>query len=229
MLTREDKELLEKKGISEKQIEEQLACFEKGFPFLRLAGAASVENNGIMVADEAMQKMYLAAWDAYKDGDRKIVKFVPASGAASRMFKNMFEFLGADYDVPTTDFEKKFFDHIHNFAFYNDYKAVVSNLLEAAGLNYGSLPKGLLKFHRYADGVRTPLEEHLVEGALYAAGKTGKVNVHFTVSAEHRALFEKLVDAKVSEYAQKYIQHLVLRAETQHRHDCRRYGKQALP
>ena len=225
MLTREDKELLEKKGISEKQIEEQLACFEKGFPFLRLAGAASVENNSIMVADEAMQKMYLAAWDAYKDGDRKIVKFVPASGAASRMFKNMFEFLGADYDVPTTDFEKKFFDHIHNFAFYNDlnaacmdntgknidalleeknYKAVVSNLLEAAGLNYGSLPKGLLKFHRYADGVRTPLEEHLVEGALYAAGKTGKVNVHFTVSAEHRALFEKLVDAKVSEYAQKY-------------------------
>ena len=120
MLTHEDKELLAKKGISEQQIEEQLACFEHGFPFLRLAAAASVENNGIMVADEAMQKKYLAAWDAYKDGDRKIVKFVPASGAASRMFKNMFEFLGADYDVPTTDFEKKFFDHIHNFAFYND-------------------------------------------------------------------------------------------------------------
>lgn len=225
MLTHEDKELLAKKGISEQQIEEQLACFEHGFPFLRLAAAASVENNGIMVADEAMQKKYLAAWDAYKDGDRKIVKFVPASGAASRMFKNMFEFLGADYDVPTTDFEKKFFDHIHNFAFYNDlnaacldntgkdinalleeknYKVIVSNLLEAAGLNYGSLPKGLLKFHRYADGVRTPLEEHLVEGALYAAGKTGKVNVHFTVSTEHRALFAKLVDAKIGEYAKKY-------------------------
>lgn len=123
MLTHEDKELLAKKGISEQQIEEQLACFEHGFPFLRLAAAASVENNGIMVADEAMQKKYLAAWDAYKDGDRKIVKFVPASGAASRMFKNMFEFLGADYDVPTTDFEKKFFDHIHNFAFYNDLNA----------------------------------------------------------------------------------------------------------
>lgn len=86
----------------------------------------------------------------------------------------------------------------------HNYKAVVSNLLEAAGLNYGSLPKGLLKFHRYADGVRTPLEEHLVEGALYAAGKTGKVNVHFTVSGEHRALFQKLVDAKVAEYAKKY-------------------------
>ena len=81
---------------------------------------------------------------------------------------------------------------------------MVSNLLESAGLNYGALPKGLLKFHRYADGVRTPLEEHLVEGALYAAGKSGEVNVHFTVSTEHRALFEKLVAAKAAEYEAKY-------------------------
>ena len=225
MLTHEDKELLAKKGISEEKIAEQLACFEKGFPFLKLSAAASVENGGIMLATEADQQRYLAAWDAYEEGDKKIVKFVPASGAASRMFKNMFEFLGADYDVPTTDFEKKFFDHIHNFAFYNDlnaacmdntgknidaliaeknYKAVVANLLEAAGLNYGSLPKGLLKFHRYADGVRTPLEEHLVEGALYAAGKSGDVFVHFTVSTEHRELFQKLVDSKAAEYAAKY-------------------------
>lgn len=225
MLTHEDKELLAKKGISEEKIAEQLACFEKGFPFLKLSAAASVENGGIMRADEKECEQYLAAWDAYKADDKKIVKFVPASGAASRMFKNMFEFLGAEYDKPTTDFEKKFFDHIHDFAFYNDlnaacldntgkninallsehnYKAVVSNLLESAGLNYGALPKGLLKFHRYADGVRTPLEEHLVEGALYAAGKTGEVNVHFTVSTEHRALFEKLVAAKAAEYEAKY-------------------------
>ena len=178
-----------------------------------------------MLADENAQKTYLAAWDAYKESDKKIVKFVPASGAASRMFKNMFEFLGADYDVPTTDFEKKFFNNIKNFAFYADldtacvknnskgidalisegnYKAVVANLLESAGLNYGALPKGLLKFHKYEDGVRTPLEEHLVEGALYAAGKSGEVNVHFTVSTEHRELFAKLVDEKVAQYAAKY-------------------------
>ncbi|MBM6865914.1 DUF4301 family protein [Bacteroides caecigallinarum] len=225
MLTQEDKDLLAKKGISEQQIAEQLACFEKGFPYLKLYAAASVENRGIMLAGEDVQKTYLAAWDAYKEGDKKIVKFVPASGAASRMFKNMFEFLGADYDVPTTDFEKKFFANIKNFAFYADlnsacvknnnkgidelisegnYKAVVSNLLESAGLNYGSLPKGLLKFHKYEDGVRTPLEEHLVEGALYAAGKSGEVNVHFTVSTEHRELFAKLVDEKVAQYAEKY-------------------------
>ncbi|MCF2580787.1 DUF4301 family protein [Bacteroides caecigallinarum] len=225
MLTQEDKDLLAKKGISEQQIAEQLACFEKGFPFLKLFAAASVENRGIMLAGEEAQKTYLAAWDAYKQDDKKIVKFVPASGAASRMFKNMFEFLGADYDVPTTDFEKKFFNNIKNFAFYADldaacvknngkgiealisegnYKAVVANLLESAGLNYGALPKGLLKFHKYEDGVRTPLEEHLVEGALYAAGKSGEVNVHFTVSTEHRELFAKLVDEKVAQYAAKY-------------------------
>ncbi len=225
MLTQEDKDLLAMKGISEQQIAEQLACFEKGFPFLKLFAAASVENRGIMLADENARKTYLAAWDAYMEGDKKIVKFVPASGAASRMFKNMYEFLGADYDVPTTDFEKKFFSNIKNFAFYADldeacvknngkgidalisegnYKAVVANLLEAAGLNYGALPKGLLKFHKYENGVRTPLEEHLVEGALYAAGKSGEVNVHFTVSTEHRELFAKLVDEKVAQYAAKY-------------------------
>ena len=228
MLTPEDKDLLVKKGISEQQIAEQLACFEKGFPFLKLDAAASVEK-GIMAPAENEMKNYLEAWDTYKEGEKTIVKFVPASGAASRMFKNLFEFLGADYNTPKTDFEKKFFSNITHFAFYNDlnaiciknegqdiptlidalmagkeYKPIVANLLEAAGLNYGALPKGLLKFHRYADGVRTPLEEHLVEGALYAAGKTGKVNVHFTVSTEHRELFTKLVEEKVAVYAKKY-------------------------
>ncbi len=225
MLTQEDKELMARKGISEEQIAEQLACFEKGFPYLKLEGAASI-GKGIMAPIAEEQKFYLSAWDAYKsNGEKRIVKFVPASGAASRMFKNMFEFLGADYNEPTTDFEKKFFAQITNFAFYADldeacrkntgktiaqlvgegnYKAVVSNLLEAVGLNYGALPKGLLKFHKYEDGARTPLEEHLVEGALYAAGKSGKVNVHFTVSTEHRALFEKLIAEKVQKYAKKY-------------------------
>ncbi len=225
MLTQEDKEVLAKKGISEAQIAEQLASFEKGFPYLKLDGAASI-GKGIIAPDAAEQKAYLDAWDQYKSCScNKIVKFVPASGAASRMFKNLFEFLGADYDQPTTDFEKKFFSRIADFAFYPDlneackknqgkeipalvaegnYKAVVSNLLESAGLNYGALPKGLLKFHKYEEGARTPLEEHLVEGALYAAGTSGKVNVHFTVSAEHHQLFEQLIAEKAQQYAAKY-------------------------
>lgn len=224
MLTQQDKDLLAKKGISEEKLAEQLKNFETGFPYLELDGAASLEN-GILAVTPEQEKAYLEAWDAYKQGEKTIVKFVPASGAASRMFKNMFEFLGADYKAPTTDFEKKFFDKVHDFAFFADlnaaceknqgkgidalvaegnYKAVVANLLEGAGLNYGQLPKGLLKFHKYENGSRTPLEEHLVEGSLYAAGKSGDVNVHFTVSPEHRALFEKLVEEKVAEYAAKF-------------------------
>lgn len=224
MLTPQDKELLNKKGISEEQIATQLACFEKGFPYLKLFSAASVEN-GILALDTEEQKKYLDAWEAYTQTDKVVVKFVPASGAASRMFKNLFEFLGADYDVPQTDFEKTFFEKIEHFAFYDDlnqacmkntgkyipaliternYKAIVTALLEAAGLNYGSLPKGLLKFHRYEEGSRTPVEEHLVEGALYAANKNGKVNIHFTVSPEHRILFKALVEEKASAYAKRY-------------------------
>ena len=224
MITLQDKQFLAQKGISEEQIAEQLACFEKGFPYLKLAAAASVDN-GILAPATDMQKKYLDAWDAYTQTDKVIVKFVPASGAASRMFKNLFEFLGADYDTPQTGFEKTFFEKIENFAFYNDlnqacqnntgkdipqlisegnYKAVVSALLESAGLNYGALPKGLLKFHKYEDGSRTPLEEHLVEGALYAGNKNGKVNVHFTVSPEHRPLFKALVDEKAAIYAKRY-------------------------
>ena len=187
MITPEDKELLAKKGISEVQIAEQLACFQKGFPYLKLDAAASVEK-GILAPDAEEQKAYLAAWNAYTNSDKTIVKFVPASGAASRMFKNLFEFLDADYTEPTTKFEQTFFESIEKFAFYDDlntacvrtegkgiptliaegnYKAVVSGLLNVAGLNYGALPKGLLKFHKYEEGSRTPLEEHLAEGAMY--------------------------------------------------------------
>ena len=188
MLNAKDLELLAAKGISEKQIEEQLACFVKGFPFLEITASASVER-GIMVIPQEKQATYMDAWDAYLAKNKKIVKFVPASGAASRMFKNLYEFLSADYNEPQNAFEKKFFDDIRKFAFYDalnracieneakdipalialgQYKAVVSNLLESKGLNYGQLPKGLLLFHSYPQTARTAMEEHLAEGAMYA-------------------------------------------------------------
>ena len=213
MLSQQDLKQIAEKGITEQQINVQLEEFKTGFPFLKLEAAAAI-GKGIVIE----------AWNEYKAAGNKIVKFVPASGAASRMFKNMFAFLTADYDVPTTDFEKTYFDNIEKFAFYNalnekcvencgadikaliakgDYKAVVANMLNADGLNYGQLPKGLLLFHNYPEGPRTPMEEHLVEGALYAASN-GEANVHFTVSHEHMALFEKKVEEKKDGYAQKY-------------------------
>ena len=190
-MTAQDKALLEAKGISEAQIEQQLRDFQTGFPFLKLAGAAAI-GRGIMAVSDEQEKACTKAWDDYKAEGHHITKFVPASGAASRMFKDMFEFLSADYDVPTKPAEKQFFEGVHDFAFFQalddscqvnegrgvdalidegQYKAVVANMLDAEGLNYGQLPKGLLQFHAYDEEVRTPLEEHLVEAALYAASK----------------------------------------------------------
>ena len=223
-MTEKDKALLQQKGITEEQFREQLQCFVHGFPYLRLSAAASVEK-GITVLSEAEQQAALAAWDAYTAGGHAIVKFVPASGAASRMFKNLYAFLDAAYDEPTTDFEKTFFANLPAAAYHADldaacvrlygagvgellaacrFKDVVSALLGKDGLNYGHLPKGLLKFHTYPEGARTPLEEHLVEGALYARRQDGTVSVHFTVSPEHRALFEQLVARVVPAYEQKF-------------------------
>ena len=224
MLNAKDLELLSSKGISQEKIENQLACFEKGFPFLEIEASASAEK-GIMAIPAEKQPAYMTAWDAYLNQNKRILKFVPASGAASRMFKNLFGFLSAEYDIPTTDFEKKFFSDIKKFAFYqaldskcleNDdmnietlislgsYKKIVANLLEKEGLNYGSLPKGLLLFHTYPEVYRTAMEEHLAEGAMYAKNNAGEVNIHFTVSPEHIAFFEKLVEEKKGLYEDKF-------------------------
>ena len=223
MLTEADKAQLIAKGISEAQITQQLQDFQTGFPFLKLEGAAAI-GKGIIAVDEKAEKQYIKAWERYKAQGHRVTKFVPASGAASRMFKDMFEFLDADYDVPTTKAEKQYFEGIHDFAFSQalgdacmvcegkgvdalidegDYKAVVRCMLSSEGLNYGQLPKGLLQFHAYDEEVRTPLEEHLVEAALYAQS-CGECDVHFTVSTEHRELFEALVERILPEYEKQY-------------------------
>lgn len=223
MLSQQDLKQLSEKGISEEMLCKQLESFEKGFPFLKIEAAAAV-GHGIVKPDDGERKSFIDAWNDYKSAGHRIVKFVPASGAASRMFKDMFAFLNAAYDVPTTDFEKEFFENIKKFAFKEElcskckdnegkkimqliaegnYKAVVANMLEAKGLNYGQLPKGLLLFHNYDDGARTPMEEHLVEAALYASSNN-EANVHFTVSHEHLQLFKQKVAEKVEKYSKMY-------------------------
>ena len=164
MLTQQDLQQIAAKGIAEEQLQKQMDDFKRGFPFLRLDSAATV-GHGILAPTDAEREEYIRQWDAYKAGKHRVTKFVPASGAASRMFKNLFAFLDADYDAPQTSFEHEFFDHIHQFAFFSEldaaclknegkgiddllaaggHKAVVANLLEERGLNYGQLPKGLL-------------------------------------------------------------------------------------
>lgn len=223
MLSQEDLKQISLRGITEEQVEHQLDEIKQGFPFLKIEAAASI-GKGIMSPTENEMNKYLSMWDTYLTGCHKIVKFVPASGAASRMFKNLYSFLDADYDKPTTEFEKEFFENIKKFAFKKElcnacktndgkcvtclmdngeYKKIVENLLEEKGLNYGHLPKGLLLFHSYEEGPRTPMEEHLVEAAMYAQSE-GQANVHFTVSHEHLELFKKKVAEKIDMYAEKF-------------------------
>ncbi len=223
MISKADQALLSKKGISAEQVAEQLKTFKTGFPFLKIESAATI-GQGVLNPSQGEIDGYLKIWDSYCAEGNSILKFVPASGAASRMFKDLFGFLSAEYDAPVTDFEKNFFANIEKFAFYADldatcrknkflsvkelieqgkYKDVVFNLLDFTGMNYGSLPKGLLKFHNYDCCARTSAEEHFVEGAMYAA-TDGVVKLHFTVSPNHKALFEELVAERKEHYEQKF-------------------------
>ena len=224
MLKKEDLKQIHDKGISEEQINRQLEDFKRGFPYLKLEGAATPKK-GVMVLDKNACEATCKAWLNYQTHGHKVVKFVPASGAASRMFKDLFAFLNGNNEAPISDFEKEFFSNIHHFAFYEAlsakcqqlegktidaliaegrYKAVVATLLNKEGLNYGQLPKGLFLFHSYDDGARTPMEEHLVEAARYAESNK-QAHVHFTVSHEHLAFFKQRVADKQAKFEDEYV------------------------
>ncbi len=227
MLTELDLKQLEEKGITPNDLMAQVESFRKGFPYLRIVKPAT-EGDGIIKLDpEEVDNLI----DLYKTFEGSRLKFVPASGAATRMFKHLFEFR-EEYHVKGMEcFTDKtfnsifyFFQHIHKFPFYDklynelwsigykmeellenhDYLPIIDSLLNSEGLDYGFLPKGLIYFHKYGDISRTALEEHLVEGAQYARDIHGNVNIHLTVSPEHRAGFNALVERVKSFYENHY-------------------------
>lgn len=235
MFTSKDLEILKSKGLTQAEIEQQLDDFKKGFPYLKIEASATIDK-GILKVKSQDRAKFIETWDNYLQQKKEVLKFVPASGAASRMFKDLFSFLSASYSEPTTAVEVYFFDNINKFAFYKDlnevclkkhdtsvielinkgeYKKIVSSLLLPEGLNYGKLPKALLKFHTYGQRTRTALEEHLSEGALYAKNSKGNVNIHFTVSPEHEALFRSLLDKKKNFYENSYSVHYNVDFSTQ--------------
>ena len=240
MFNKYDLELFEQKGIALEIIEKQLRFFKKGFPFMDIKRASTV-GDGIIRLDDNAAKQFAAQYES-KIENLQICKFVPASGAASRMFKHLYEFISSYTGLQSERellFNEQGFNtvgnfliHIHKFAFYDDLNArmfatrgididtakdkadyvhIVSLLLNEDGLNYGNLPKGLLKFHKYPDCVRTPLEEHLVEGANYGCDADRIVQLHFTVSPEHRVGFiQHFVEVK-----EKYEKQFNLKFEMQ--------------
>lgn len=209
MFTQSDLEQLSARGISLQEVESQLNSFKTGFPALDIVSAATVGKGIMRIDSEANKKAFLSCWDQYlSDSSHTILKFVPASGAASRMFKDLFAFVDTGVETP---FIKTFIAGLKNFAFYEELKKradgkdnreLVRILLE--DMQYGKLPKGLLLFHHYASENRTPALEHLVEGAMYAKNAKDEVNLHFTISHEHHKLFEQHIAEHKAEYEKRY-------------------------
>lgn len=208
-------------GMDPDTVAEQISNFKDGFPYLKITGPATPQD-GIQVLSDDQLKHFVETYPK-KAASIEVVKFVPASGAASRMFKDLFSFLDGDGDLSKSAFVQKFIDKIEKFAFYDDlnaalkekntsitdcldrkdYKEIVGTLLEDSGLGYGNLPKGLLKFHQYESEARTPAYEHLIEGSQYAVGKGKLVKIHFTVSPEHEEKFRKEIESIVPKLESK--------------------------
>ena len=203
MFTEQDLKQIAAHGLTVEAVERQIENFRRGFPSLQVVNAASPAD-GIVVLTPEQAAEYAAKYEG-RDGSVTVAKFVPASGAATRMFKELFEFVNEDKRGKGID---TLLQNIEKFAFYpelkevvadfSDEKAVVSAIIKQ-GLGYGSLPKGLVTFHAYENGARKAVEEHLVEGALYGAAD-GVVRLHFTVSPEHESAFRALLAERTAKY-----------------------------
>jgi hypothetical protein len=213
MFSEKDKNQIKNRGSEIETVQSQIIKFKSGFPYLQIEDAASVGNGIIRLSEEELAKR-IDLYDSKISENTKPLKFIPASGAASRMFKALFEALGSfdngdseEAVLSANNSVKEYSENIKKFAFATELNSSIKKenkelnnknkidfLLNTKGLNYGSLPKGLLKFHLYKNGARTPFEEHLVEGAKYATDNKEIANLHFTVSPEHQPEFEKLLN-----------------------------------
>ncbi len=225
MFNNSDLQTLARKGITPEQAQAQLDRFKTGFPFLKIVDSATA-GHGIMQLGTDDRLAARRSWQTYLANGGKACKFVPASGAASRMFKSLFAFVngpeqapkpGSDVDNVIRNIEKFAFFHALNETCIRLHgvdamqlraegknKELIAAIIQESGLNYGQLPKGLLLFHSYGQTARTPIEEQIAEGAASAATPGGTLNLHFTVSPDHRKLFEQKLAQVVHEAEQRY-------------------------
>ena len=203
--TPQDIKQIESHGLTLNAVHQQMSDFITGFAPSDIISAATI-NNGVM---PMLGNEYVEYYQSVKD-KYNIIKFVPASGAATRMFKDLFEFLSNGTMNKTT---QTVLDNLEKFAFFNDLQPhlpenatahdIIECLITERGLNYGALPKALLQFHKYPDSNRTALAEHLTEGALYAESNKN-VNIHFTLSPEHISGFQNLLKEILPQYSEKF-------------------------
>jgi len=231
MFGKNDLYQFENKGISLDKANTQIVNFKNGFPFIKLQSAATI-GNGLVETTINEAEEFIIYFQEYAK-NHKVLKFVPASGAASRMFKDLYEFNsklknGENLEALLEDKDHKnvkiFFKSLESFAFFHkladiifkdgksiesllqskNYELILDYFLGENGLNYGNLPKGLLFFHSYLDGSRLAIEEHLLEGIEYACDAQGCVRLHFTVSQEHKNLFLAAFEKLIPKYQAKF-------------------------
>lgn len=209
-------------GLTKDVVLGQISNFKHGFPAIVLDSPATIDNKGIFRFSKEQEDFYIRYYDEQSVG-KNILKFVPASGAATRMFKDLYSFTSVYHGEASTIGEefptvKVFLDNLERFAFYDDLVVVMSNsgmsmsdyinrgdyssiinCLLGKQMGYGMLPKALLKFHKYTDGARTALSEHFTEAYRYARSKDGEAYLHFTVSPEHKVKFRQEI-ANIRKY-----------------------------
>tara|TARA_R110002167_G_scaffold261316_16_gene467832 strand:- start:1860 stop:3398 length:1539 start_codon:yes stop_codon:yes gene_type:complete len=212
----EDLVQISAKGISREKVEDQIAIFKAGIPFVHLDKAAVI-GEGISKFSKDDELELIQRFERSKK-KLSLLKFVPASGAASRMFKTLFNFLDT-YDPKKEILETYiartkakeigvFFDQWKSLPFYEIVQARISGkssttdeekylfvqeILQESKLDYGFFPKGLLPFHKYEGYVSTAFEEHLKEASRYAESE-GKAKLHFTISPQHDKMFKMEYD-----------------------------------
>ena len=209
---------IENKGLTIEKVQSQIELFKSGIPFVNIKDAATINHGIFQIADDQKEN-HIQYYDN-KRNDISIIKFVPASGAATRMFKFLFKFL-KEYDPNKGSINSYinkakaremslFLVGLEKFSFYkivldktkefipnfdvlsdNEKKLMfIKTMLDEDKLNYGFYPKGLLPFHEYKEHVSSAFEEHLFEAALYTSSKN-EAKLHFTISEKHKHIFDE--------------------------------------
>jgi hypothetical protein len=235
-LTEEDRLQAQALGIAETQIQSQIQIFEKSCHFVRLERPCTIGDGILQISDDAVETLRHIHAEAARSG--RFMKFVPASGAASRMFQVLSYYFRQQDIEDVAEIRKQavggdaraaafieFLESIQRFAFWEDlqtamaaegipgsmfadpgkhWRSLLGCLLTERGLHYEGLPKGLLKFHRYADDGRTAFEEHLVEAVDYLRDAESRCRFHFTVSPEHLEGFQALLSTVQRRYEERH-------------------------